>query len=104
MAVQQGTTSSSGGSRALIIGGAVLVALLIVAYFVWANVMPKNTTVIAPQSEKSLWLTQKAKESQGNFQSLSPADQAKADQLTSGKGAYSITMAWQVMQRSGQTR
>ncbi len=76
---------------AVIVAVVVLVVLMVFLYrhnFVPAEgpTPPKN-----PAKEADMkWMSEKAQESQGNFSSLSPADQQRVQQISNNKGQMAL--------------
>ena len=92
MATPMGASESRNISPILIIVG-----LLILIAGAWAlsyQFTPREGGVIVNKNPHNDWLTQKAKECQGDFQKLSPEDQKLANEYTEGRGSMTMAMAW----------
>ncbi|HZP83478.1 MAG TPA: hypothetical protein VFB21_17670 [Chthonomonadaceae bacterium] len=75
-----------------VVVAALVIALL--AFVIWRGVAafsgPKAGPLPPPPTQDIAFLQQKAKECQGDFAKLSPADQTKVQQLTHGFGAAAM--------------
>ena len=91
------TGSLKGGlQRAISPGLLAVVGALLVAGLGWYGysqmALPAPAKAELPERG---WLEQKAKECQGDFNRLSPEDQAKVSKLTNNYGAIAMSKAYQ---------
>ena len=93
MATPTRTQNTSNKPNPLVIAGLVAVIVLAVCLVFWF--MPHTDVIKSPDSPNITELKKMAAQSQGDFSKLSPADQAKADQLSNNHGAQSISMYYQ---------
>ncbi|HLV81891.1 MAG TPA: hypothetical protein VKT32_16505 [Chthonomonadaceae bacterium] len=75
---------------------AIAVALLVVfiAWRGWATFTMPQGKLPPPPTQDINFLMQKARECQGDFSKLSPADQAKVQQISHGFGPAAIASDW----------
>ena len=93
MAAKPSRLNSGSVSPGMIIG-AVILLLAIIAGMAYLNLAPQ-TQPYEPQktavgAQTDAWITQKAKESGGDIQKLTPEDRDKLQKLTRGYGAIAL--------------
>ena len=73
----------------------LVIIIVVIARVTFAPPAGPDTRQTASQQSDNAWLTQKAKESGGDFNKLAPADQEKVQTLTKGKGGFVLSMIYQ---------
>ncbi len=85
----------------------VLAAVALLAFLAWrawvAFAPPHAWPLPPPPTQDINFINQKAQEAQGDFNKLSPEDQAKVQKISHGFGPASIASAWREQQKQKQT-
>ncbi len=98
-------TNKATGKQAVPPAIVAIVVVLLVVFVAWrayrafaGPAVMVHPPVTAQMQQDQAYVSQKAREARGDFARLSPADQAKVQQLTHGFGAPAIASAYRKQQ------